>query len=346
MIIIFQLLSLKFFQFEKFQLFEFSFLILFSLLGICFLISSNNFFTFYLALELQSFCFYILSAMRRYSNLSVEAALKYFILGAFSSSVFLFGSSLIYGALGTLNFSDIQVLLSSYHSFYETDKLVVVGSLFILVGFLFKIGSVPFHFWIADVYEGSPLITTSFFAIVPKISFSFVLFFIYSFTFSALSYLLVDILMFSALSSISLGILYALYQTKIKRLIAYSAITHVGYILFALFQGSVEGFQALFIYFFIYIMTSFNLFCLLLIFRQSKTFYKLRKLVDFSFLLKSNYILSVMFVFILLSLAGIPPLAGFFGKFMVFLSVIQFNNYFVLFFLVLCTAASAIYYLS
>jgi NADH-quinone oxidoreductase subunit N len=181
---------------------------------------------------------------------------------------------------------------------------------------------------------------------VPKISFSFVLFFIYSFTFSALSYLLVDILMFSALSSISLGILYALYQTKIKRLIAYSAITHVGYILFALFQGSVEGFQALFIYFFIYIMTSFNLFCLLLIFRQSKTFYKLRKLVDFSFLLKSNYILSVMFVFILLSLAGIPPLAGFFGKFMVFLSVIQFNNYFVLFFLVLCTAASAIYYLS
>ena len=146
MIIIFQLLSLKFFQFEKFQLFEFSFLILFSLLGICFLISSNNFFTFYLALELQSFCFYILSAMRRYSNLSVEAALKYFILGAFSSSVFLFGSSLIYGALGTLNFSDIQVLLSSYHSFYETDKLVVVGSLFILVGFLFKIGSVPFHF--------------------------------------------------------------------------------------------------------------------------------------------------------------------------------------------------------
>jgi NADH:ubiquinone oxidoreductase subunit 2 (subunit N) len=143
---LFYLISLHFFRFERFQLFEFVFLILFSVIGMFVAVMANNFFVFYMALELQSFCFYVLAAMRRYSNLSVEAALKYFILGAFSSSVFLFGSSLLYGSLGTLNFGDIELLISSFNPFLNFNKLVFLGALFILVGFFFKLGIVPFHF--------------------------------------------------------------------------------------------------------------------------------------------------------------------------------------------------------
>ena len=292
-------ISLNFFKFERFQLFEFIFLILFSILGMFLVIMANNFFVFYMSLELQSFCFYILAAMRRYSNLSVEAALKYFILWAFSSSVFLFGSSLIYGSLGTLNFMDIELVLSSFNSFLNFNKLVFFGAFFILVGFFFKLGIVPFHFWIADVYEGSPLLITAFFSVFPKISFFFVLLIVIFFVFSSLSYILIDVFYFSALSSVFLGILYALYQYKIKRLLAYSAVTHMGYILFAISQGSVEGFQSFFIYIFIYVFSSLNIFGILLAFRQHKTFYKLRKIVDFSYLLRSNFVLTVMLSFII-----------------------------------------------
>jgi NADH-quinone oxidoreductase subunit N len=181
---------------------------------------------------------------------------------------------------------------------------------------------------------------------VPKVGFFFVLIVISFFVFSPLMYVFNDLFFFSAFASIFFGILYALYQFKIKRLLAYSAITHMGYILFSVSQGSVEGFQAFFIYIFIYVVTSLHVFGVLLSFRQHKTFYKLRKVVDFSFLFRSNFTLALLFSLVLLSFAGIPPFAGFFSKFFVFFSLIKFDNYFVLFFLVLCTVVSAVYYIS
>jgi len=180
---------------------------------------------------------------------------------------------------------------------------------------------------------------------LPKVPFIFLLINIFYFVFLPLFYVYIDLFIFCALSSIFLGILLSLYQFKIKRLLAYSAISHTGYMLLSISVGSLEGFVALFIYLFIYLSISLNIFAILLVFRQQRTFYKLRKIVDFSFILRSNFFLAFIIALVLLSYAGIPPLAGFFGKFFLFFSLIKSYNFVLSFFVILFSLIGTIYYI-
>ncbi len=218
---------------QKIFFFEINILILIALLGLMLLVSSYNFITLYLAVELQSLSFYILTASKRKSPFAVEAALKYFILGSIASSFILFGSSLIYGVFGSLNFGNIFLILSNIYYLDNLDLIIgaLNGFLFILIGLFFKIGAAPFHFWLPDVYEGAPNNVTAFFAIVPKIAFIGILIrFIFDILID-ISFFFENLFIVSALLSLFIGVLSSLQQKKIKRLLAYSSISHVGFIL-------------------------------------------------------------------------------------------------------------------
>lgn len=339
------LLSLDYFKFEKFQVFEYPILILLSLLGMFILIAANDFIILYLAVELQSFCFYILSAIKRYSNLSIEAALKYFILGSFSSGILLFGISFIYGFIGTLNFNEISVIISFYDISDSLEMPIIFSLLFITLGVLFKLGVVPFHFWLPDVYEGSPTVVTAMFSILTKFSFLVLFIKLYFFVFLKLSIVFNNFFLLLSLFSIIIGSVMSLYQVKIKRLLAYSGITHMGYILLSLALFSLQGLQAFLIYFLIYIMLSANIFAVILAFRHYINFNKIRNIVEFAAVLKPNFFLVIVFAFTLLSFAGVPPLAGFFGKFLVFYSLIVTYNYFIALCVVLLSVLGSVYYI-
>ena len=362
------LLSLNYFNFEKFQVFEYPFFVLFVLQGLFILLAANDFFIVYLSLEIQGFCFYILAALKKYSNLSIEAGLKYFILGSFSSSVFLFGISIIYGFAGTLNFSELSVLLRFENYFCFTDDFTIInfsqsgnwtlsslwnssefifgitiGLIFVSVGILFKLALFPFHFWIADVYQGSPMIVTLFFSTVAKISFWLLFVKVYFNVFVYFDFFIFPAINFFSAVSIIFGIIVSLYQEKIKRLLALSAISHMGFLTISV--GSFDGFAASLFYFFTYILILINMFAVLLTFRKVINFTKIRNLVEFSILVKSHPMVAYIFMFSLLSAAGIPPLAGFFGKFFVFMAM--YKQYSLQFFLIitLLSTVSSIFYL-
>lgn len=340
------ILSIDYFKAEKFQVFEYPIIILLSVLGMFLLVSANDFIVLFLAIELQSFCFYILSALKKYSNLSIEASLKYFIQGSFASAMLLFGISLIYGYFGSVTFSTIHTLIFFTDTFGSHDYLFILGFLFITVGILFKLGVVPFHFWLPDVYEGSPTVVTALFSIVTKFSFLILFIKIYFFVFLKLMFISHYLFLFLGLFSIIFGSIMSLYQTKIKRLLAYSAITHMGYILISLSLFSFAGLEAFLMYFLIYVMLSLNIFAILLVFRSDFNFLKIRNIVEFASLLKSNFFLSIIFVFNLLSFAGIPPLSGFFGKFSVYQALMVSHHYFIVLCLVLLSVLSSVYYIS
>ncbi len=339
-------LSLDYFKLEKFQVFEYPIIVLLSVLGMFILISANDLMVIYLAIELQSFCFYILSALKKYSNLSIEAALKYFIQGSYSSALLLFGISLIYGHFGTVNFIIINNLIFTTDLYSSFDHLFIFGLLFLTLGILFKLGVVPFHFWLPDVYEGSPTIVTALFSIVTKFSFLVLFIKIYFFVFFKLASIFNLVFLFVGLISIIFGSIMSLYQVKIKRLLAYSAITNMGYILISISLFSTVGLEAFLMYFIIYVMLSINIFSILLVFRSNPDFFKVRNLVEFASLLRSNFLLAVIFAFNLLSFAGVPPLAGFFGKFMVYQALMSSNNFFLALCLVLLSVLSSVYYIS
>lgn len=233
-----------------------------SVVGILTIISSYDLITMYLAIELQSLCFYIVTNLKFYSNFSIEAGLKYFILGALSSGILLFGCSLLYGFTGLTNFLDLTILF--YYNILEGFNLghykgALIGIIFIYCGILFKIGIVPFHMWVSDIYEGSPTNITFFFAIVPQISIlSLLLRLNIIFLYSYLKYLYI-FLMFLSILSILVGTLGAIYQTKLKRIIAYSGISNMGYILTATLTIDVESMYSVIFYIIVYNVISIGL---------------------------------------------------------------------------------------
>lgn len=346
LVIIVFLLSLDYFDFEKFQVFEYPLLLLLSLLGAFLLISVSDFFILYLLLEFVSFSFYILASLKRYSNLSIEASLKYFILGSFSSALLLFGLSLFYGFFGTTNFFEIFVLIFSLDIFVDNYFILLFGLLFISVGLLFKLAVFPFHFWIADIYEGSPLIVMVFFAILSKFIFLILFVKIFSFVFFRFFFFFSYFLFIIGLFSIFVGILLALYELKLRRLLAFSAISHVGYILLAFSSFSLYGLDLFFIYLFVYVITIVNMFSVLLFFRFERFFFELKYLVELSLLTKVNFFLAVVVAVILLSFAGVPPFAGFFGKLYIFISLLEFHNYFLVGLAVFLGVLNSVFYLS
>jgi NADH-quinone oxidoreductase subunit N len=316
---------------------EYPILILSSVLGMMVMISSNDLIVFYMGLELQSLALYVLATFNRNNLKSSEAGLKYFVLSALSSGLLLYGCSLIYGFSGSTNFEIIASQLDS------NEYALTFGIVFILVGLAFKISAVPFHMWAPDVYEGSPTTVTLFFTMVPKIAALTVFVRFLYVPFLELIDQWQMILVFLSIASMLFGAIAAIGQKNIKRLIAYSSIGHIGYALAGVASASNDGIQSSVIYLTIYIVMNLGLFSCLLMLRRNDNYYE--SIDDLSGLSKNHPILSFSLLVILFSLAGIPPLAGFFAKFYIFKAVIEQSMYFLAIVGLLSTVIAAFYYL-
>ena len=325
---------LKVFQILKI---EYPILILSSVLGMMIMISSNDLIVFYMGLELQSLALYVLANFNRDQLKSSEAGLKYFVLSALSSGLLLYGCSLIYGFTGSTNFDIISEKLNS------NDYALTFGIVFILVGLAFKVSAVPFHMWAPDVYEGAPTSVTLFFTMVPKIAALTVFIRFLYVPFMNLLDQWQTILIFLSIASMTFGAVAAIGQTNLKRLVAYSSISHVGYTLAGLATGTNEGIQSSVIYFTIYIVMNLGLFSCLLMMKRNNEYFE--NLEDLSGLSRNHPLLSLSLLIILFSLAGIPPLAGFFAKFYIFKAVIEQSMYFLAIVGLLSTVIAAFYYL-
>ena len=325
---------LKVFQILKI---EYPILILSSVLGMMIMISSNDLIVFYMGLELQSLALYVLANFNRDQLKSSEAGLKYFVLSALSSGLLLYGCSLIYGFTGSTNFDIISEKLNS------NDYALTFGIVFILVGLAFKVSAVPFHMWAPDVYEGAPTSVTLFFTMVPKIAALTVFIRFLYVPFMNLLDQWQTILVFLSIASMIFGAVAAIGQTNLKRLVAYSSISHVGYTLAGLTTGTNEGIQSSVIYFTIYIVMNLGLFSCILMMKRNNEYFE--NLEDLSGLSRNHPLLSLSLLIILFSLAGIPPLAGFFAKFYIFKAVIEQSMYFLAIVGLLSTVIAAFYYL-
>ncbi len=329
--------SYNYTKLEKIFNIEYSILILCSILGMLVMISSYDLIVFYIGLELQSLSLYVLAAFNRNNIKSSEAGLKYFVLSALSSGLLLYGCSLIYGFSGSTNFSLIA------ENIFSSEYGNVFGLVFILAGLAFKISAVPFHMWAPDVYEGSPTSVTLFFAIVPKVAALTVFIRFLYVPFLSLIDQWQPIIIFLALASMIFGAVAAIGQKNLKRLIAYSSIGHMGYALAGLAVGTNSGIQNSIIYICIYLIMNLGIFCCLFMMKRNNKFYD--NLDDLSGLSKNHPIISLSLLILLFSLAGIPPLAGFFAKFYIFISVIEQSMYFLAIVGLVSTVVSAFYYL-
>ena len=322
--------------FKIFQI-EYSILILCSILGMMVMISSNDLIVFYIGLELQSLALYVLASFNREEIKSSEAGLKYFVLSALSSGLLLYGCSLIYGFSSSTNFIIISENIDT------TQLGLTLGIVFILVGLAFKISAVPFHMWAPDVYEGSPTSVTLFFAVVPKIAALTVFIRILYVPFINMIDQWQIIIIFLSIASMIFGAVAAIGQKNLKRLVAYSSIGHMGFALAGLSVGTNEGIQSSIIYISIYLVMNLGLFCCLFMMKRNDQYYE--NIDDLSGLSKKHPLISLSLLIILFSLAGIPPMAGFFAKFYVFSAVIKESMYFLAITGLLATVISAFYYL-
>jgi proton-translocating NADH-quinone oxidoreductase chain N len=335
-------------EYENIKGFEHVILLLFSILGLLTIISCYDLITMYLGIELQSLCFYIITNIKFYSDFSIEAGLKYFILGALSSGILLFGSSLLYGATGMTNFLDLSILFYStnlqdynYYQYYVT----LLGLFLIYSGILFKIGIVPFHMWVSDIYQGAPTNISFFFAIVPQISIVSLLLrlnniFIYAFLKQLFWFFMV-----LALLSIIIGTLGAIYQIKVKRILAFSSINNMGYMLTMILTMNVESIYGIIFYMIVYNLTSIGLWLLFVSFRDISNITPIEDITDLMLLFKSNKFLSIIFFIFLFSNMGIPPMLGFFGKLFVILNLLKLQMYVFAIFLIIFNSLAVMYYL-
>jgi NADH-quinone oxidoreductase subunit N len=293
--------------------------------------------SFYLGLELQSLALYILASIDRDNLKSNESGLKYFVLSALSSGLLLYGCSLLYGFTGSTNFEEINLKMEI------KNTGAIFAMVFVLVGLAFKVSAVPFHMWTPDVYEGSPSSVTSFFAVVPKVAGLAILIRFVQIPFEQLMDQWKNILIFMALASMILGAVAAIGQTNIKRLVAYSSIGHIGFALAGISTGTVTGYSSSIAYISIYVVMNLGLFgCIFLMKKEGKYCEDIKEIAGIS---KQSPILAVSFLIIMFSLAGIPPLAGFFAKFYIFMSVIESGMYTLAIVGLLSTVISAFYYL-
>ena len=329
--------SKSFINDTKINKFEYPIIILISVLGMFFMLSSNDLILFYLGLELQSLALYILASIDRDNVRSSESGLKYFVLSALSSGLLLYGCSLLYGFTGTTNFEFIAEQLN------RDNTGSIFAMVFILVGLAFKVSAVPFHMWTPDVYEGAPTSITSFFAVVPKVA---GLALLIKFMFVPFSNILLEwqtIIIFISIASMILGAIAAIVQKNIKRLLAYSSIGHIGYALAGVATGVVPGYQSAVIYITIYVVMNIGAFSCLYLMKKDGLYRE--NISDLSGISKKHPILAISFLIILFSLAGIPPLGGFFAKFYIFTSVLEQKMYALAIIGLMTTVISAFYYL-
>ena len=335
------IISEKYRTLKKLYLFEYPVLILFSILGMLVMLSSNDFITLYLGLELQSLSLYVLAAIKKDSLKSSEAGLKYFILGALASGFFLFGVSLLFGITGTTSFT---MLSSNLLSPENNSLLLILSIVLILSSIAFKLSIAPFHMWTPDVYEGAPTSVTAFFAVVPKIAAIGVLMRILYIALIDIHDVWNQLILVLGILSIFVGAFGALLQINIKRLMAYSAISNIGYIFLALSLGSQLGLEASLIYITVYTVSALGSFAFIL--SMEKDNIMLNNISSFAGLSKSNPFYAVCFSIILLSLAGLPPLAGFIAKFYIFKAVIMADFLWIAVIGIMGSVISAYYYLN
>lgn len=370
------IIALEYIIQESLNAFEYSILILLSTISMFFLASSADFISLYLAVELQSLCFYVLAASKRNSEFSTEAGLKYFLLGAFSSGLLLFGCSLIYGFTGVTNFTELAkiftcgcfagetgevsdwLLLSTASDSVNQASAVLsntlslraceLGMIFLVVGFLFKLTVAPFHMWSPDVYEGAPTSVTAFFAITPKAAILAIFIRIFLESFYDFMVPWQKMIIFSSLASMIIGAFAALSQNKLKRLLAFSSIGHIGYILVGFCCGTIQGIQAMLLYLVVYMVMNIALFAILLspVRRDSiHSIQRVKYITDLSMLSKTNPLLAFTLITIMFSIAGIPPLAGFYSKAFLFFAAMSSTMYLLAIIGVLTSVVSCFYYI-
>src|SRR3954468_9847874 len=320
------------------RIFEYSILVLLSTLGMMVLISAGDLIMLYLGLELMSLALYVVAARNRDNVKSTEAGLKYFVLGALSSGMLLYGASLIYGFTGTVSFAGIAAAVTT------GSVGIVFGLVFLLAGLCFKVSAVPFHMWTPDVYEGAPTPVTAFFASAPKVAALAVFTRVALTAFPGIMLQWQQIIVFVAIASMVLGSFAAIGQRNIKRLMAYSSIGHMGFALIGLAAGSVEGVQGVIVYMAIYLAMTLGTFAVILTMRRKEGM--VEEISDLAGLARTSPALAFFLAMLMFSLAGIPPLAGFFAKYYVFVAAINAGLYTLAVIGVLASVVGAFYYLT
>jgi NADH-quinone oxidoreductase subunit N len=331
-------LSVQYLHQEQVLRFEYPILILFSGLGMMLMVSANDLLSLYMGLELQSLSLYVLAAIRRNHVRSAESGMKYFILGAISSGMLLFGISLIYGFTGTTNFELIASTLSQ-----DVTVGAVIGFVFVLSALAFKISAVPFHMWTPDVYEGAPTSVTAFFALVPKIAAMALIIRLLFVPFAAFSEQWFQIMWLLALASMVVGAFAGLRQDNIKRLLAYSSIGNIGYALIGVVAGGETGLTSVLVYLTLYMVMTAGVFGIVLCMRLEGV--AIESISDLAGLSRNNPWLAYPMAILMFSMSGIPPMAGFFGKFMVFQAAVASGLYTLAVLGVLTSVVAAYYYL-
>lgn len=326
---------------EEMVRFEHPLLMVLATLGMMVMVSANDLMSLYIGIELQSLSLYILAAMRRNNQASSEAGLKYFILGALSSGMLLYGCSLIYGYTGSTNFADINTVLSQMPA--PTSLGLLLGMVFLIMGLAFKVSAVPFHMWTPDVYQGSPTPVTAFFATAPKIAALALFIRVMMGPFEPITAQWQQILYFLSVSSMIVGAVGAIFQSDIKRLLAYSSIGHMGYALVGLVAANPSGIRGILVYISLYLVMGLGTFaCILMIRRDGREVTDVEGLRGLS--LQRPFLAFCMAAF-MLSMAGIPPLAGFFGKYYVFMAAVDAGFVELAIIGVLSSVVAAFYYL-
>ena len=332
------LMSVDYLQRAGLEKFEYPILIILSTLGMMLLISANNLIALYLGLELMSLALYVMAAFAREDGRASEAGLKYFVLGALSSGMMLYGASLLYGFAGTVSFAGIANVVSS-----SAPIGVVFGLVFVMAGLAFKMSAAPFHMWTPDVYEGAPTPVTAFFASAAKAAAVAVTVRVVIIAFPGATQQWRQIIIFLAIASTLLGSFAAIGQTSIKRLMAYSSIGHMGFALIGLAAGNEIGVRGVAIYLAIYLVMTLGAFAAILSMRvEGKS---VENIADLSGLSRTNGLMAFFLAMLMFSLAGIPPLAGFFAKYYVLLAAVDAGLYPLAVVGVLASAVAAFYYL-
>ena len=335
-------MSLDYLRAEKLERFEYPILVVLATLGMCMMVSANDLITLYVGLELQSLSLYVLAAFNRDSLRSTEAGLKYFVLGALSSGLLLYGASLIYGFTGTTNFDALRLAIVPG----EWNLGLIFGVVFLTAGLAFKVSAVPFHMWTPDVYEGAPTPITALFAAAPKVAAMALFVRVLMWPFSSETGIAPEwqqIIIALSILSMVIGAFSAIGQTNIKRLMAYSSIGHMGFVLMGLASGTEEGVQGVLIYMTIYLFMTLGVFaCILSMRRRQGAVEEIDELAGLS---RNQPVVAAALAILVFSLAGIPPLGGFFAKFYVILAAVNSELYVLAVVGVLASVVGAYYYL-
>jgi NADH-quinone oxidoreductase subunit N len=335
------ILSIDHMRDGKYLRFEYPVLVLLATAGMMMMISAGDLIALYLGLELQSLALYVVAAIRRDNVRSSEAGLKYFVLGALSSGMLLYGASLIYGFTGSTNFAAIASVAKQTGASQNIG--LIFGLVFLMVGIAFKISAVPFHMWTPDVYEGSPTPVTAFFASAPKVAAIGLMMRVLFGAFGGIKPQWQQIIIFLSLASMTLGAVAAIGQTNIKRLLAYSSIGNIGFALVGLAAGTEKGVESVLVYMAIYVVMTLGAFACVLAMRNEEG--PVEEISDLAGLAQTNLPMAAALGVLMFSLAGIPPMAGFFAKFEVFLAAMDAKLFTLAVLGVLASVVGAYYYL-